>query len=64
MAVGVVASMGTSPPVLSEFVDYVERTEKIGRVVVLSMKEKMVRDSTPVAAAAVSERFPHISRRS
>ncbi|MCS6785249.1 MAG: CRISPR-associated ring nuclease [Candidatus Caldarchaeum sp.] len=60
MRVGVVASMGTSPPVLSEFVEYVERAERIARLVVLSTAEKMVRDSTAVAVAAVADRFPHI----
>ncbi|MEM2485453.1 MAG: CRISPR-associated protein Csx14 [Candidatus Caldarchaeum sp.] len=60
MRVGVVATMGTSPPVVTEFVDYVERTEKVSNLMILSTSEKLVRESAVLASAAITDRFPHI----
>ncbi|MCS6784408.1 MAG: CRISPR-associated ring nuclease [Candidatus Caldarchaeum sp.] len=60
MKVGVIAPMGTAPPVLSEFVDFLERSEKVWKVVVLATREKMVLHSAVLASVAVRHRFPHV----
>ncbi|MEN3047873.1 MAG: CRISPR-associated ring nuclease [Candidatus Caldarchaeales archaeon] len=60
MRVGVIAPMGTSPPVLTEFVEYVQRTERVSRLVILATKERMVVDSAKLADAAIRDRYPHI----
>lgn len=55
-----IASMGTSPPVVTEFVDYIQRTERLHHLVILSTKEKMVRDGAKLAKIALNVRYPHL----
>lgn len=56
----ILASMGTSPPIITEFVHYVSKFEKVGRVEMIATSEKMVQNSTIFAEAALKHRFPNI----
>ncbi|MEM1943717.1 MAG: CRISPR-associated ring nuclease [Candidatus Caldarchaeum sp.] len=61
MRVAAVASMGTSPPVVTEFVEYVQRVERLQHLAILSTSEKMVRDGARLVEVALNIRYPHIS---
>ncbi|MEM4154442.1 MAG: CRISPR-associated ring nuclease [Candidatus Caldarchaeum sp.] len=54
------ATMGTSPPVVSEFVDYVMRTERLDGVEILATSEQAVVESAVFAEAALRYRYPSL----
>ncbi|MEM0456823.1 MAG: CRISPR-associated ring nuclease [Thermoproteota archaeon] len=60
MKLGILATMGTSPPVVTEFVHYVERTEKIANLIIMTTSERIVRESAILASVATKDKFPHI----
>lgn len=63
MKLGILATMGTSPPVVSEFIDYVERLERVSDLRILATAEGMVKNSALLAKIAVSDKYPHIKTR-
>ena len=60
--VSVVAPMGLTPPVVTEFVQYVEDGlgQRVGRLVVVSTQEEEVRRGAKLVEVAVARRYPHI----
>ncbi|MEM4346238.1 MAG: CRISPR-associated ring nuclease [Candidatus Caldarchaeum sp.] len=52
------ATMGTSPPVVSEFVDYIMKTEKMDWIEILATSEQSVVESAVFAEAALRDRYP------
>jgi len=62
MKLSVVAPVGTSPPVVTEFVQYVEDSlgERISDLTVISTSDPYVVCCTDLAEEAVIDRYPHI----
>lgn len=61
MKLCVLATMGTSPPVVSEFIDWLERhREHVNDLVIIDTQDERVRASTKIAHIAVTEKYPKI----
>lgn len=54
------ATMGTSPPVVTEFVAHISKFEKIRDIVILSTAEPSVYDSAVLTKAALADRYPQV----
>lgn len=59
--IAAVASMGTSPPVVTEFVEYIHRTDRLHYLAILSTREKMVQDGAKLVETALNIRYPHLT---
>lgn len=62
MKLSVIAPIGTAPPVVTEFVQYVEDAlrERISDLTVISTSDPYVVSCTDLAEQAVMDRYPHI----
>jgi CRISPR-associated Csx14 family protein len=62
LKLSVIAPIGTSPPVVTEFVQYVEDglRERISDLTVISTSDPYVLSCTDLAEQAVRDRYPHI----
>jgi CRISPR-associated Csx14 family protein len=62
LKLSVIAPIGTSPPVVTEFVQYVEDGlgERISDLTVISTSDPYVVSCTDLAEQAVADRYPHI----
>jgi len=60
MAKAALATMGTSPPVITEFVEYMHRTGRLDHLTILSTGEKKVVDGALLAKIATQKRYPHM----
>jgi len=62
LKLSVIAPIGTSPPVGTEFVQYVEDglRERISDLTVVSASDPQVVSCTDLAEQAVADRYPHI----
>jgi len=60
VSVAAIASMGTSPPVVTEFVEYIRRTGRLQHLSILSTSEKMVREGVKLVEAALHIRYPDL----
>jgi CRISPR-associated Csx14 family protein len=62
LRLSVLAPIGTSPPVITEFVQYVEKVlrERITYLAVISTKDPYILSCTDLAEQAVKDRYPHI----
>jgi CRISPR-associated Csx14 family protein len=62
LKLSVIAPIGTSPPVITEFVQYVEDglRERISDLTVISTNDPHVVRCTDLAEQAVADRYPHI----
>ncbi|MEM3396905.1 MAG: CRISPR-associated protein Csx14 [Thermoplasmata archaeon] len=57
----VIAPMGTSPPVVSEYIDWLYRhNQYVNDVVIIDTQEKRVRASTEIVRIAFLEKFPDL----
>lgn len=56
-----IATMGTSPPVITEFIEYVHRADKLDHLTILSTSEKKVADGALLAKIAAQSRYPHLN---
>ena len=56
-----IATMGTSPPVITEFIEYIHRTDKLNHLTILSTSEKRVTDGALLAKIAAQTRYPHLA---
>ena len=63
MNVFAISLMGNSPPVATEFIDYVSRGNRLLGCILLSTFEPDVKESTLFAAHVLRHRFPHLSVR-
>lgn len=61
MKTAALATMGTSPPVITEFVEYVQRTENLQHLTILSTTESLVLNGAILAKEAIRGRYPKIS---
>lgn len=63
MKISVIGAIGTSPPVVTEFVQYVEDMlkEHINDLIVICTSDPFVRSCTDLAEQAVKDRYPHIN---
>lgn len=61
MKTAALATMGTSPPVVTEFVEYVQRTENLQHLTILSTIESLVLNGAILAKAAIQSKYPKIS---
>ena len=55
-----IATMGTSPPVITEFIEYVHRTDRLDHLTILSTSEKRVLDGALLAKIAAKTRYHHL----
>jgi CRISPR-associated protein Csx14 len=62
MKVSVIAPVGTSPPVATEFIQYVEGVleKKVTDLTVIATKESTVLEGVELIAVALRRRYPHI----
>jgi len=58
----VIALLGTSPPVITEFVDYVEivKEKRVSDLIIITTKEQNVLEGIPVIEYAIKNKYPHI----
>lgn len=55
-----IATLGTSPPVATEFIQYLEKEEKISDLTLIVTGEKTIQDGARLVEAAVKSRYLHI----
>jgi CRISPR-associated protein Csx14 len=62
LKVSVIAPVGTSPPVVTEFVQYVEGflEKRVTDLTVIATREPMVLEGVELIAAALRRRYPHV----
>ncbi len=58
----IIAPLGTSPPVITEFLEYVEKTldRRVSDLVIIATKEPSVLEGVPLIETAVKNRYPHV----
>lgn len=59
----IIAPLGTSPPVVTEFLEYVEKTlnRGVSDLVIIATREPTVLEGVPLIQAAVKSRYPPVS---
>lgn len=62
MKVSIVAPIGTSPPVVTEFLQYVEEVlrERVSDLTIIATQEEAVRAGVELVKEAVRDRYPHV----
>ncbi|MEM3090897.1 MAG: CRISPR-associated ring nuclease [Candidatus Bathyarchaeia archaeon] len=60
MNVAVMATMGTSPPIVTKFIDYLQKTERVSHLSILATKERSVVNGAPLVKATLKSRFPSL----
>lgn len=60
MRVSVIATLGTSPPVVTEFIQYVEKEERVSDLTLVLTGEKTIQEGAKLVEVAVKSRYPHI----
>ncbi|MEM2910496.1 MAG: CRISPR-associated protein Csx14 [Nitrososphaerota archaeon] len=60
MKVSVIATLGTSPPVVTEFIQYLEKEERVSDLTLIVTGEKMIQEGAKLLEAAIKSRYPHI----
>jgi|FaiFalDrversion3_1042247.scaffolds.fasta_scaffold01221_3 CRISPR-associated protein Csx14 len=60
--VSIVAPLGTSPPVITEFLQYVEEVlhERVTDITIISTKEPLVQEGLELVKAAIADRYPNV----
>ncbi len=58
----IVAPLGTSPPVITEFLEYVEKVQdkRVSDLVIIVTREPAVLEGVPLIQCAVKRRYPHV----
>ncbi|MEM3526495.1 MAG: CRISPR-associated protein Csx14 [Candidatus Jordarchaeaceae archaeon] len=58
----IIAPLGTSPPVVTEFLEYVEKTldRRVSDLVIIATREPAVLEGVPLIQTAVKKRYPHV----
>ncbi|MBS7281485.1 MAG: CRISPR-associated protein Csx14, partial [Candidatus Freyarchaeota archaeon] len=58
----ILAPLGTSPPVVTEFLEYVEKTldRRVSDLVIIATREPAVLEGIPLIQSAVKKRYPHV----
>lgn len=60
--VSIIAPLGTSPPVITEFLQYVEEVldQRVTDLTIITTKEPLVLEGLEAIKAAVADRYPHV----
>lgn len=64
MSVSVIASLGTSPPVVTEFISWIAPVENVDRLILLATSDPGVLAGAELIKAAIKLRYPHIVTKS